>query len=250
MEVSLDCTYRRDGHSEKWPLPWGVARIERWARVSGHPRSSRAGAWYFKVPAFAMIGYGLYQPYIEFLFRGTVERTSRRDDIPGDGAGFRMGSRTWLYFRGQIRPTPRALLEQRLGFKYYYPDLGTAAEVLPLVGNQGHLSLRSLSGEEILSEIRLMERISSSLRLQEVFPHRRRILNHQVFGGGVRVYFLPHVHAAVHGMDGAPDQLQWLVWVPKEAEVVSPDHLDQPIYLARGLYWAAHPRPTPGKGVD
>jgi hypothetical protein len=161
-----------------------------------------------------------------------------------------VGARTWLYFRGEFRPTPRALLEQRLAFNCYY-DLGTAAEVLPLVGTQGHLSLRSLSlsGEDLRSEIRLMERISSSFRLNnEVFPHRRRILNHQFFGD-VRVYFLPHV-PEVHGAAEYPDQLQWLVWVPEEADVVSPDHLDQPIYLARGLYWATHPRPAAGKGVD
>jgi hypothetical protein len=159
-----------------------------------------------------------------------------------------VGPRAWLYFRGEFRPTPRALLEQRLAINAYY-DLGTAAEVLPLVGTQGQLSLRCLSGEELRSEIRLMERISSSFRLNEVFPHRRRILNHQVFGGDVRVYFLPHV-PEVHGTAEYPDQLQWLVWVPEEAKVVSPDHLDQPLMLARGLYWATHPRPAAGKGVD
>lgn len=250
MEIYLDCTYtyRRDGHLGKWPLPWGVSHVDRWARVSGRPRSSRAGAWYFKAPSFALVGYGEFEPYTEFLFRGEVERTKRRDDIPADGAGFRVGPRDWLYFRGQFKPTPRALLEQRLAFNYHY-DLGIAAEVLPLVGTQGHLSLRSLSGAEIISEIRLMERISASFRLRsEVFPHRRRIFNHQFFGRDVRVYFLPHV-PEVHGAE-YPDQLQWLVWVPEEADVVSPDHLDEPLYLPRGLYWAAHPRPAAGQEVD
>jgi hypothetical protein len=65
----------------------------------------------------------------------------------------------------------------------------------------------------------------------------------------VRVYYLPHV-PEVHGWAVYPDQLQWLVWVPGEAKVVSPDHLDQPLMLVRGLYLAAHPRPAPGKGVD
>jgi hypothetical protein len=41
-----------------------------------------------------------------------------------------------------------------------------------------------------------------------------------------------------------------LVWVPGEADVVSPDHLDQPIRLGRGLYWATHPRPDSSKEVD
>jgi hypothetical protein len=251
MKISLhvhDCTYRLEGHSEKWPIPWGVSRTGvGWAHVSGRPRSSRAGAWYYQAPRFSVIGYGHYEPYLEFLFRGEVERTSRRDSIPADGAGFRVGQRTWLYFRGEFRPTPRALLEQRLAINCRY-DLGGGAEVLPLVGTQGNLSLRSLSGEGLSSEIRLMERISSS-RLNEVFPHRHRILNHQVFGGDVRVYLLPHV-PEVHGSAVYPDQLQWLVWVPGEAKVVSPDHLDQPIYLVRGLYLAAHPRPAAGKGVD
>jgi hypothetical protein len=250
ISLSLDClTYRLDGQSEKWPIPWGVSRTG-WAHVSGRPRASRAGAWYYQAPRFSVIGYGHYEPYCEFLFKGEVERTSRRDDIPAGGAGFRVGQSTWLYFRGIFRPTPRALLEQRLAFNAYY-DLGTAAEVLPLVGTQGQLSLRCLSGEELSSEIRLLERISSSFRRdREVFPHRRRIIEHQFFGEGVRVYFLPYV-PEVHGTPEAEyqDQLQWLVWVPSEAKVVSPDHLDQPIHLVRGLYWATHPRPA-AKGVD
>jgi hypothetical protein len=94
-----------------------------------------------------------------------------------------------------------------------------------------------------------MERIAGSCRLREVFPHRRKVFNHQLFGAGVRVYFLPHV-PEVHGTDGDPDQLQWLIWVPEEADVVSPDHLDQPLRLASGLYWAAHPRPSNRRGVD
>jgi hypothetical protein len=250
MEIYLDCTYRLFPGEPAWALPWGVAHIGTWTRVSGHPRSSRAGAWYFKAPAFSFIGYGQYQPYLEFLFKGAVERTKRRDDIPGDGAGFRVGERTWLYFRGQFRPTPRALLEQRLSIRYRY-DLTTADEVLPLVGTQGHLTLRSLSwsGEDNIATLRLMERIAGSCRLREVFPHRRKIFNHQFFGMDVRVYHLPHV-PEVHGEPMDPDQLQWVVWVPEEADVVSPDHLDQPLRLASGLYWAAHPHPTPGKGVD
>jgi hypothetical protein len=65
----------------------------------------------------------------------------------------------------------------------------------------------------------------------------------------VRVYFLPHV-PEVHGVNEHPDQLQWLVWVPETADLVSPDHLDQPVLLGRGLYWATHPRPHSRKGVD
>jgi hypothetical protein len=245
MKISLDCTYQRDGYLDWWPLPWGVSRFRGWTRVSGRPRSSRAGAWYFKAPAFAVVGYGRHQPYLEFLFRGEVERTARRDDIPGDGAGFRVGDRTWLYFRGQFRPTPRAVLERFLSICCHIDVDSGEDKSLPAPSLQGHLTVRRYPDHEVPATLPLMERIARSSRLREVFPHRRRIFNHQFFGEGVRVYFLPHIPRV-----GDPDQLQWLVWVPGEANVVSPDHLDQPLGLARGLYWAAHPRPTPRKGVD
>lgn len=247
LQIFLDCTYQLSKHGLVWAFPWGVAHIDKWTHVSGSPRSSRAGAWYFKAPNFATVGYGLYQPYLEFLFKGTVERTKRRDDIPADGAGFRVGERDWLYFKGQFRPTPRALLEQRLSFVYYY-DIDTAADVLPLVGTQGHLTIRSFSGDDTIFDIKLMERITSSQKLKEVFPHRRKIFNHQVFGGDVRIYFLPYV-PEVHGEKGSRNQLQWIIWVPENADVVSPDHLDEPLFLPRGLYWATHPQPNK-KGTD
>jgi hypothetical protein len=246
--VNLDCTYQLEPYLGQWPIPWGISRLDKWTHVSGRPRSSRGGAWYFKAPMDSFVGYGLYQPYVEFLFKGTVERTRRRDDIPSDGAGFRVGDHTWLYFRGQFRSTPRWQLEKELSIRCRIDlDRGEDESLLSSPNSQGHLTIRRYPDGEVPSTIRLVERISTSFRLSDVFPHRRRIFNHQFFGPKVRVYYLPYL-PEVHGETAYPEQLQWVVWVPKEANVVSPDHLDQPCGLDRGLYWATHPRP--GVGVD
>jgi hypothetical protein len=247
MEIHIDCTYRLFPGETVWPLPWGMVYVPTWARVSGHPRSSRAGAWYWKAPDFAQVGYGQYQPYLEFLFKGMIERTARRDDIPAEGAGFRIGARTWLYFRGEFRPTPRWQLEKELSIRCRMDMAGGEDQGFPLRGTQGHLTIRYYPDDQVSSTIRLLERIARSSRLREVFPHRRRILNHQLFGADVRVYYLPYI-PPIHGSDDG-HLLQWLVWAPDGAHVVSPDHIDQPVRLGGGLYWAAHPRPTKG-GMD
>jgi len=221
MIVNIWGNYRING---RWyPLPWGEIQVEN-VLVYGGIYNSKGGCWYFILPEYCYVGYGRYNPYVEFYFTGLIEITRRRRDDFSFGG--RIGDSKWMYFRGKIVPTERYRIE-RLFFKYPLVKVG-------YWDSQGSLRV------EIVDKRPLEEVKKKLLHRGESIPSRRKIFNHQFFGD-CNILFNP--------LSRGSDELQWLVECDSEVEVVSPDHLNQPMVLKPGWYLATHPYPG-RKGVD
>lgn len=225
MEINISSLKYITKDERKGILPWGIYSTPPGEvfLFSGKTLSSRAGAWYWKLPKEAVRGYGLYEPFCEFIFDGEIEVTSRRNDIPKDGWGWRVDTRKWVYLRGEIFSVPEQRFEQALAERNYplYYEV-----------SQGHLLLRKTDD---LPEM-IKEEASH-------FVGRRKIFNHQFFGD-CGIFYTGCCN------EGSPRLLSWVIVVSGETIVVSPDHLFEPVALAAGTYVACHPEPTPAEGVD
>lgn len=218
------------GAGKRGTLPWGVYQTPKDVPFlfSGRCTASRGGAWYWRLPGQVVRGYGKYQPYLEFLFSGEVEVTSRRDTIPKDGWGWRQGDHKWVYLRGVITPIPEAQFEASFGeinLNFFKKEV------------QGRLAIYRVSPAKVVNEESVdlsSEEVACIEQAALGFGGRRKIYNHQFFGT-CRVFWL-----------GKTD---WLVIVSQDVQVVSPDHLTEPLALEAGWYFATHPAPT-AEGVD
>ncbi len=222
--IKLEGLTTEVGCHDDVPLPWGTVNVET-CRISGRLHSTRGGAWYWRLPEDAIIGYGEFCPYVDFYFSGRVERTSRRDDIPEDGWGMRIGDRCWLYLEGEISPCWLKRLENLL----VCDQFGVNSEKAQ---RQGHLTVEDIS----MTPARL---VAQNFPLWKDTGHqmdlltRRKIYNHQFFGD-CRIFFVDDRRYRV-------EPWVWLVYCVDSTWVVSPDHPDDPILLSPGWYRAEHP---------
>lgn len=214
------------------PLPWGIVELET-CRFYGSLYSSRGGAWYWRLPREAIVGYGEFRPYADFYFTGTVERCHRRDDIPESGWGWRHGDRCWVYLVGKISPTWQTRIEELLSH-----DIRMKRGFVPSAQSerQGHLELIEVGGE---TPARVVVRRLNGWKDGPL--SRRRIFNHQFFGDCDIFWVrspdgIERTHFEKEGM--------WLVNVRDKTFVVSPDHTNRPIVLFGGWYLARHPWPA------
>jgi len=213
------------------PLPWGTVKVEG-CRFQGNLYSSRGGAWYWKLPRAAIVGYGNFNPYAEFYFTGTVERCSRRDEIPDDGWGWRHGDRCWVYLVGEIYPTWQTRIEEllsrdiriRQGFVPY-----------PQSEKQGHLEITGVGW----TPARVVAEKFNGWK--DGALSRRRIFNHQFFGD-CDIFWV----RAPNGIEwvNTDETGMWLINVRETTFVVSPEHTDEPLVLFVGWYLAEHPWPA------
>lgn len=211
-----------------FPLPWGEYEIE--ATISGTPFSSRIGAWYWRLPDFAIMGYGEYNPWVKFRFTGTLKVVNgRRRDFPGGLRwGWRQGHSKWVYLDGKISPCDEYIAE-KLFLKIYNEKKMQVKGFERYVCEQGHLQGEQLTyvSEAVMTD----ERFS---RVRETRFSRRKIFNHQFFGD-IQILYI--------------ENETWAVIAPDGGSVVSPDHLDEPIRLEKGITIFKHPFPQ-GDDID
>jgi len=203
----------------EYPLPWGKMNVTG-AEVSGSVFRSRGGHWDWNLPEFAISGYGRYCPYVEFLFTGEISVINLPSSeglkwLKLGAFGCRRGSRKWIFFRGDLIPTER--MECEGWIDEIRPQLEQVEEKI----EQGGLSLYRST--------------DPGLNFDGI-QSRRKIFNHQFFGD-CRVLWNWRV------------KTEWMVVVNDDlVRVVSPDHLDQPLILGAGTYFAYHPQL--GNGQD
>lgn len=211
-----------------FPLPWGEMKIEN-ATISGTPWASAGGAWYWELPDFCIMGYGKYNPWVKFKFSGTIIVTKKRDYFKNrpSGFGYRWGWRQddtrWVYLDGKISPCDEYIAE-KLFQKIYNEKKREKENDSYDEYSQGHLQ-----GKYYYSICASIIEDKRFKKITDTHFSRRKIFNHQFFGRGIQVLYI------------APET--WAVISPNGGQVVSPDHLDEPMKLIEGITIFTHPFP-------
>jgi len=207
------------------PLPWGEMQVEN-VTISGTPWSSHGGAWYWKLPDFCIMGYGPYSPWVKFRFTGTIVITNERDFPYPFKLGWRQDDSKWVYLNGKLSPCDEYITEK--GFKKlfsYFEKLKMVKDNEYLIEcSQGHLRGKyyPVISDSITDNEKYLKIISSRFS-------RRKIFNHQFFGKNIQILYI--------------DKEIWAVIAPEGGNVVSPDHLDEPIHIEKGITIFTHPFP-------
>lgn len=203
-----------------YPIPWG--RMNGTFIIRGNPYSSAGGKWYFRLPGIGRMGYGTYNPFYEFIFRGDIEVSSERDSNHfKDCYGWRAGCNKWIYLHGKVYPTRSFIFEMKLQNKFF--------EYIDMYWNEG------IQGHLFIKEIYVPDDEMKKIKMEsKELEGRRRIYNHQFFGD-YKVFYI--------GFN------TWVLFVNKDGvKIVSPDHLENPISLDKGVYICKHP--SPGEAID
>lgn len=223
-----------ENNRTQFPLPYGTYSVN--AEVKGNAYSSNGGCWRWNFPELAVVGYGEYNPYINFFFQGQVS-VLRKKSIPDGEWGMRIGDRKVIVFHKEgalLYPSDLVRVEGYLR-ALCPPVLLLEGEAIPMTLNdqtvkQGHLEICEMPTD-------FKPAPNFSIVGDRFVPGRRKVYNHQFFGD-CRIY---HVEGGL-----------WLVgcFGNNETKVVSPDHLDEPIEL-RGdeegrWYLVGHPLPESG----
>ncbi|MEM4134438.1 MAG: hypothetical protein QXV73_04500 [Candidatus Micrarchaeia archaeon] len=212
-----DTRYPRDENCP--PLPWGTIKVIS-AYIRGRTYQSKGGAWYWCLPEWAVTGRG-YCPSAEFYFTGDIIVTRERDFPPPYKWGWRVDQERWVYLDGRIYPSELTKIESLLS---RVKILGTGEKI-----KQGSLKILPCF---------IDERDPYWGRAQKYFdstPGRRRIYNHQFFGGGCKIFRIKK-----------DTEEEYLLISQNFVHVVSPDHMDEPILLKGGVYKVTHPLPRVG----
>jgi len=214
--------------SDFFSLPWGKMEVEN-VTISGDPWSSAGGAWYWELPNFCIMGYGQYNPWVKFKFSGTITVTRERNFPRGIKWGWRQTRGKWVYLTGNITPCEEYIAE-KLFQKIYKEKERIILENYPWVElnkypfKQGHLE-----GKTNLGLSRIITEDERFGRVQAVNFSRRKIFNHQFFGKDIQILYI--------------DLETWAAIAPEGGNVVSPDHLDEPLKLEKGITIFTHPFP-------
>lgn len=214
-----DLMYKVDKCNYWCPLPYGNISVKN-ARLFGSVLSTRGGGWRWNLPEKCIVDYKQYSPYTDFNFTGQLNVSVKENE--GYTYFLRSSDRKsrWLHFDGQFKASKLYKFEnilKQLNFTKWQEN-----------GQQGHLSVWSIKPNMKLYDIMSYPSVSQIVG-------RKRIFNHQFFGD-CKIYNINK-------------NFDFLLFVRDITYVVSPDHIDNPIILGNGFYFASHPEPTP-VGVD
>ena len=215
----VNLNYSLDGY--RWyPLPYGKIYVKN-ARLFGKVYSSYGGGWKWNLPKKCIIGYGKYNPYAEFYFTGNLHIDSKKNVCYDYYLKIFNLRYRWLYFDGQFKSSKLWKVESIL------KSLNLDKWVW--YTSQGNLEVWFAKLNYKLIDI--MDIITN-------VNGRRKIFNHQFFGY-CRIYYIGN-------SDG---NYNFVVIVKDTTKVVSPNHLEKPFELKKGIYLASHPEPIL-EGVD
>lgn len=225
MTIFLSGHYSLGSDGTQFPLPYGTYAVN--AEVKGQAYSSNGGCWRWSFPELAVVGYGEYNPYINFFFQGQVSVLGEKS-IPDGEWGMRIGDRRVIVFHREgalIFPSDLIMVEGYL--RSFYRSSPLSEETMSPIVTQGHLEIFEMPAD-------FKPATNFSVVGDRFVSGRRKVYNHQFFGD-CRIY---HVEGGL-----------WLVgcFGDDGTKVVSPDHIDEPIELrgdAEGRwYLVGHPLP-------
>lgn len=212
--------------SDYFPLPWGKYEIE--GAIEGSVYSSAGGAWYWRLPGYAIMGYGQYCPWVKFNFSGTIWVTTERD-FPATcfKYGWRQNDRKWVYLCGKISPCEEYIAEKSMKklYDFYAKQESLLRDSWTEEIEQGHLT-----GKYDPELSRLIQKDPKFKKIEDTYFSRRKIFNHQFFGKNIQILYL--------------GDATWSVYAPESGCIVSPDHLDEPIQFGEGISIFHHPFPV------